>query len=572
MDRSHRLHQRRRNGIRDPVSPHRFRHARWVFGISMLVMGACGIVYEYALGALGNNLIGSSHEQIFVIIGIMMFSMGVGAALQTTIRVNLILTFLGLELALGIVGGSSTLLIYLSYVYTTSYLFLTYVIAVIIGIGIGLEIPLIIRINADYAKDLRTNLSQILFMDYVGALFGALLFTYVLLTTLSLGETAIVVGLANTALAIFGIAYFWPLLGRARVWLLSVSVVWAGALVVAIDRADGWVAKLEQRTFADPIVHSETTRYQHLVMTRRGDDLRLYINGHLQFSARDEFIYHELLTHVPMMAARERRRVLILGGGDGLALREVLRYPETQHVTLVDLDPAIIRMARTKPELVTLNGGAFTDARVHTSLAGGISSGGREKVVRPSVLSRAYLTDKHYTLAEVDVLTIDADQFVQHVDSKFDVVLIDLPDPKSIELAKLYSVGFYGALGKLLAPGGVVAVQSTSPQRAKDVYLSIGLTLGRAGFQRLPYHDYLPSFGDWGWWLAWRHDEAPEAMRTRLAEQRGLQHELKYLTDDKLAAVFAFGRGQLEPRPGLLPNTKLQPVLIRYYRRGFERS
>ena len=115
-------------------------------------------------------------------------------------------------------------------------------------------------------------------------------------------------------------------------------------------------------------------------------------------------------------------------------------------------------------------------------------------------------------------------------------------------------------------------MQSTSPQRAKDVYLSIGLTLGRAGFQRLPYHDYLPSFGDWGWWLAWRHDEAPEAMRGRLAEQPGLQHELKYLTDDKLAAVFAFGRGQLEPRPGLLPNTKLQPVLIRYYRRGFERS
>ena len=205
----------------------------------------------------------------------MMFSMGVGAALQTTIRANLILTFLGLELALGIVGGSSTLLIYLSYVYTTSYLFLTHVIAVIIGIGIGLEIPLIIRINADYAKDLRTNLSQILFMDYVGALFGALLFTYVLLTTLSLGETAIVVGLANTALATFGIAYFWPLLGRARVWLLSASVVWAGALIVAMDRADGWVAKLEQRTFADPIVHSETTRYQHLVMTRRGDDLRL---------------------------------------------------------------------------------------------------------------------------------------------------------------------------------------------------------------------------------------------------------------------------------------------------------
>jgi spermidine synthase len=540
--------------------------------MSMLVMGACGIAYEYALGALGNNLIGSSHEQIFVIIGIMMFAMGVGAALQTVIRANLLLTFLGLELALGIVGGSSTLIIYVSYIYTTSYLLLTYVFAISIGIGIGLEIPLIIRINADYAKDLRTNLSQILFMDYVGALLGALLFTYVLLTTLSLGQIALVVGLANTVIAILGITYFWPLLGKARIVLMAVSCLWACGLVAALDHVDGWTATLEQRTFADPIVHSETTRYQHLVLTSRDDDLRLYINGHLQFSSRDEFIYHELLTHVPMAAARHRRRVLILGGGDGLALREVLRYPETQHVTLVDLDPAIIRMARTNSQLLTLNNHAFADARVHTSLASGVGSGARRDVARPSILSREYLTDRQYKLAEVDVLTIDADQFVKHVDTNFDVVLIDLPDPKSLELAKLYSVGFYAALRRLIAPGGVLAVQASSPQRAKDVFLGIGLTLAEAKFRLLPYHDYLPSFGDWGWWLAWKHEETPSSIRSRLGLQSALSVELKYLTPEKLAAVFAFGRNQLKPRLGLLPNTKLRPVLIRYYQRGFESS
>ena len=535
----------------------------------MLLLGACGIVYEYALGALGNNLIGSSHEQIFIIIGIMMFSMGLGAALQSHIQNNLLMAFLLLELALGVVGGSSTLLIYTSYVYSTSYLLFTYVFAVLIGVGIGLEIPLLIRINADYALDLRTNLSQTLFLDYVGALVGALAFTYLLLTNLSLASIAIVVGMVNTCLALFGLVYFRPLLQRYRDAALVGACLWLLGLSCALFLADDWVATLEQRTFADPIIHSETSPYQHLVLTKRGAELRLFINGHLQFSSKDEDIYHELLVHMPLHVAAKRERVLILGGGDGLALRDVLKYRDVKEVLLVDLDPAIVRLASTQSDLVGLNQGALLDARVSATIGEGIAKGERVAVTRPSILNRALLDRGEYQLADVHVLTVDADRFIQKATGLFDVVLLDLPDPKSIELAKLYSIGFYRALRHRLTPHGVIAIQSTSPRRAKDVFLAIGKTLRAAGWTTLPYHDFLPSFGDWGWWLAWTHDVSPEHMRSRFSALTQFDVDMQYLTLERAAAVFAFGRGELEARPGLLANSKLRPVLIDYYKKGF---
>ncbi len=548
---------------------HRFRFARTVLALSMLIMGACGIIYEYALGVLGNNLIGSSHEQIFVIIGIMMFAMGLGAVIQRNISHDLVDRFLLFELLLGVLGGVSTMTIYATFVYSTSYTVVMYGFAVVVGILIGLEIPLLIRINAEYAKSLRTNLSDILCMDYVGSLVGALVFTYILLTRLSVGRIALVLGCVNTLLALGGLFYFWPLVRRPRPLALACATSLMGLLFCLVN-IDAWTATLEQRAFEDPIVHSQTTKYQHLVLTKRGSRLRMYINGHQQFCSDDEVIYHEMLVHVPMAVAPSRKNLLILGGGDGLALREVLRYGDVRKITLVDIDPEVVRLASEHPDLIRMNRAAFHDARVHTRTAQGISPGETITVTAATKLARQLLDQREYRLADVHVITVDADLFVRDLGESYDVVIVDLPDPKTVELAKLYSVDFYRALAQRLTPHAVVSIQSTSPYRAKEVFLCIGKTLRAAGFRVLPYQDHLPSFGDWGWYLAWRAPIKEQEMRRRLSNLSQIPVHTHYVTPEAIGAAFVFGKDRLHTDEDLLPNTKLRPAIIHYYTLGFQ--
>ncbi len=347
----------------DRDASRRVRWAHLALAFSMLVTGACGMIYEYTLGVLGNNLMGSSQQQIFLIIGLMMFAMGVGASLQQRLGGNLIDRFLFIELLLGVLGGVSTFVIFTAFALTSSFHVVMYSFALSIGLLIGFEVPLLIRINAEYDRSLKRNLSWILSMDYVGSLGGALLFVYYFLTRYSVERISLTLGFINILLAAAGLIYFWPMVRRKALLAAGCGLGLAG-LGVILWASDDWMVRLEQRCFEDPIVHSETTRYQHLVLTQQRQRTRLFIDGHLQFSSDDERIYHELLVHVPMRAAPRRQRVLILGGGDGLALREVLRYGDVAEVTLVDIDEGMIRLASEHPEMIRLNQAAFHDARV----------------------------------------------------------------------------------------------------------------------------------------------------------------------------------------------------------------
>jgi spermidine synthase len=549
------------------ATPARFRQARFVLAGSMLVMGACGIIYEYALSVLGNNLMGSSHEQLFVIIGIMMFAMGLGATLQKHLLKDLLDKFLWIELALGLLGGISTLVIFVTFAYTASYHVVMYGFALIIGGLIGLEIPMLIRINETYADSLRTNLSQILCMDYIGSLLGALLFAYVLLSHVSLGRIALALGLVNTCLALIGLVYFWPLVRRRQA--LAVAILGtAAALAVGFVQADRWVASVEQRCYEDPIVHRETSVYQHVVLTQRGDRLRMYINGHLQFSSKDEAIYHELLVHTPLAVAPQRSRVLILGGGDGLALREVLKYPDVSHVTLVDIDPAVTRLAATQPDLVELNEAALYDARVTRMTGAGLTPGEKIRIRVPTKLREELLERRSYDVAGVRVVHVDADLFVRQIHETYDIAILDFPDPSTIELAKLFSVEFYRALASRLTPDGVLSVQASSPQAAREAYACIGRTLETAGFAALPYHAHVPSFGHWGWYLA-----APrlstDALAARLNALDAIAVSTRHITPDVVRAAFVFGLDWDPAQVDVEPNRKLRPVLVQYYQRGW---
>jgi spermidine synthase len=551
----------------DKAESFRLRFAHIVLALSMLVTGACGMIYEYTLGILGNNLMGSSREQIFVIIGLMMFAMGIGAALQQRLGRHLLDKFLGIEILLGFLGGVSTLVIFTTFAYTESFHLVMYTFALAIGVLIGFEVPLLIRINAEYKRRLETNLSSILSMDYVGSLLGALLFVYVFLARFSVERISLLLGLVNTLLALVGIIYFWPFVHR-KYALMGAS--WLSLIVLfAVGwKSEGWMVRLEQRCFADPIVHTETTKYQHVVLTQRRQRTRLYIDGHLQFSSEDEKIYHELLVHVPMRVALQRENILVLGGGDGLALREVLRYGDVQNVTLVDIDPGMIRLASENPEMIRLNRAAFHDARVTTRISDGIESG--EKVTLTARGHADVSRDgREYSLASVHVYTIDADLFLRKVNEQYDVVIIDFPDPRSVELAKLYSVEFFRAVRQHLSPGGAVAVQSTSPIRAQLVFSCIGETLAAAGFQRLPYHDHVPSFGEWGWHLAWSGEPSDVEMRAQLAKRDRLPVPTDYVTPEVINAAFVFGKNVLHTNEEIHANTKLRPIVLAYYERGF---
>ena len=560
----------------DPESP-TLPRARLVLAASMFVMGVAGMLYEYALASIGNNMMGSSHEQIFVIIGLMMFAMGVGAAVQRKFTGPVLDLFIAAEIALALIGGLSCLIAYAAYGFSPSYELVLYALALVIGLLVGLEVPLLIRINETYASALRSNLGDILSMDYVGSLAGALLFAYVLLAKVPLPQIALAAGAVSILVAAFGLWYFRKLVRRPRA-LWTACVLAAACVVTAWLNADRWVVAIEQRTFEDPIVFRETSVYQHVILTERNDHLRMYINGHLQFSSRDEAIYHELLVHAPMALAQRRERVLILGGGDGLALREVLEHPEAREVVLVDIDPVVTRLAATHPRLVDANRAAFADARVSTLEPAGITPGEPVTVTRPSSLAAEYWSDRDYELAEVRVVHVDADLFLRDLDDqRFDVVIVDFPDPKSVALAKLYSVNFYKRLARRLAPGGVISVQSSSPWHAPLVFACIGRTLDAAGFAALPYHHNVPSFGDWGFHLAWNPADPASppdaaAMTARVRALNAFAAPSDTVTPAVLAAALEFPDNWVDLKGETVrPNTQMRPVLVEYHRRSWRK-
>jgi spermidine synthase len=278
----------------------------------------------------------------------------------------------------------------------------------------------------------------------------------------------------------------------------------------------------EEGMYADPIILAKDTRYQRIVLTSWKDDLRLYLNGHLQFASRDEYRYHEALVHPGLSAATARGRVLVLGGGDGLAVREILRYPDVQQITLVDLDEGMTALFQQHPRLTGLNAGSLTDRRVQ-------------------------------------VVNADAFTWLDSSAVQFDFVVVDFPDPSNYHVGKLYTSAFYRLVKQHIAPGGFLVVQSTSPMFARQSFWSIVTTLESAGLRTWPYHVYVPSFGEWGFVIAGLSSYAPPAT---------LPNGLRYLTASTVPALFDFPADM--QRVPALANRLNDQVLVRYYEHEFD--
>lgn len=499
--------------------------------LSVFIVGACTIVYELLVGAISTYFLGDSVKQFALTIGLTMFGMGLGTSLSKMVHKELFTAFLWIELALALVGGLSVPLLYGAFlVMPEQYWAAMALLVLVLGALIGLEIPLLTRLMERHAP-LRVNIANVLSLDYLGALATTLLFPFLLLPCVGLFKSAVLTGLLNWL--VFAVN-FWglPQTGISRrtrhgLTLTSVLVglLLLGVLTGATPLMRGW----ERQAYDDRILFSKQTRYQKLVVTRHKDDVRLFIDGNLQFSTIDEYRYHEPLVHLPMALNPKARDVLILGGGDGLAARELLKHPGVQHITLVDLDPEMLRLFRKNPLLTRLNANSLNHPRVH-------------------------------------LLAQDAFQFLEKTQHRYDIILADLPDPNNTSLARLYSREFFQSARRALRwPGGVFLTQATSPLYATEAFWSIHRTLQAAGFAHVtPLHTYVPTFGAWGFQLATLKPLPPTS-----AWAAHLKPGLKFLTPAQLPALQAFPP-DLRPRRPVEPSTIDHPQILTYYLDGWK--
>jgi len=483
--------------------------------VSVLLIAACGLVYELVAGALASYLLGDSVTQFSTVIGTYLFAMGVGSGLSRFVVRGVATRFVLVELMVGLVGGYSSTILFLAFGFTDSFRLVLYLLVFVIGVLVGLEIPLLMRILRE-RFDFKDVVAHVLTFDYLGALGASLLFPLVLVPHLGLVRAALLFGLINAVVALWTTVLLRDLLARRRL-LQALSVGVMAALAGGWIAADRTLALGETTLYADDVILAKNTPYQRIVLTAWKDDLRLFLNSHLQFSSRDEYRYHEALVHPGLASMPDVRRVLILGGGDGLALRETLRYPQVEHVTLVDLDPAMTLLFSTHPELVRLNHGAFADPRVR-------------------------------------VVNADAFVWLDQTTEAFDFAVVDFPDPSNFSIGKLYTTAFYRELTRHLGPEGRFVVQSTSPLFARQSFWCIVATLEASGLTAAPYHVYVPSFGEWGFVLAGR-----QAFQAPASIPLGL----RYLTAAEVPALFMFPLDMR--RVPVEPNHLNTQALVRYY-------
>ncbi len=433
---------------------------------SVFVIASCGLAYELIAGALSSYLLGDSVMQFSTVIGTYLFAMGVGSWLSKYITRDLIGRFIQIELMVGLLGGFSAVGLFLVFTWLAGpFKLLLYLVVFAVGALVGLEIPLVMRI-LERELAFKELVSQVLTFDYLGALAVSILFPLILAPHLGMVRTGLLFGLLNVAVALWALHLFHQQLpARRGLALQSWSVF--GLLLAGFAGAGQLTTLAETHLYADEIVYSAKTPYQQIVVTRWRDDLRLFLNNNLQFSSHDEYRYHEALVHPGLGSLPGARRVLVLGGGDGLAVREVLKYPNVESVTLVDLDPAMTELFSTAPPLVELNAGALKDERVQ-------------------------------------IVNADALQWLEASQEYFDFIVVDFPDPANFALGKLYTSAFYRLLEKRLSAQGLIVVQSTSPLYARQSFWCVVTTLEDVGFKTAPYHALVPSFGEWGYILAGR--------------------------------------------------------------------
>jgi len=487
---------------------------------SIMIVALCGIVYELIIGTVSSYLLGNSVYQFSLTIGFFMFAMGVGSYVSRYIGGRLIETFIHVEMALALIGGLCSIALFIMFPFAP-WLYRCAMFAFIFSIGflVGLEIPLLTRVLAA-RRGTRKSIADVMSLDYIGALIGSVAFPLLLLPSLGLITASFAIGLINIAVALVNVIWLREYLESPKKTLMAVVTIFV-ALVTLTLMASRITSYAQNHLYFDQIVWEKQSPYQSLVVTNDWPkrDLRLFIDGHLQFSELDEHRYHEALVH-PVMSMGESapRSVLVLGGGDGLAVREILKYDTVDRIDLVDLDPAMTDLGKDFAPLRRMNEGSLHSDKVH-------------------------------------LYNADAFVFIKSADRKYDRVIIDFPDPHNEAISKLYSVEFYKMLSNHLTPDAVIVSQSSSPFFARATYWSISETMAAIFPKTTSYTIPIPSFGIWGFNMA--HMSESDRMRPMLSD-------LSFISDEVFSAAQVFGR-DIE-RPGnLTANSIFEPTLYHTY-------
>ncbi len=469
---------------------------------SVFVVAACGLVYELTAGALASYLLGDSILQFSTIIGAYLFAMGLGSYVSRYIEHNLASHFLRIELFVGVIGGLMPAALFMLHAHLSASAALIfrlplYGLVMLIGILVGLEIPLVMRLlKKQYAlKDL---VSQVLTFDYLGALLVSIAFPLIFVPQLGLIRTGLFFGLLNVGVALWTLWLFKDQLQRLRahVWACIACIALLAAAFAGAEKITTWT---EDKFYHEQVIFSTSSPYQRIVITQSRGDVRLFLNGNLQFASRDEYRYHESLVHPAMSAHAAPRRVAVLGGGDGMAVREILKYPSVESVTLVELDANMTRLFSEQPLLRKLNADSLLSPKARI---------------------------------------VNADAFAwlesaQNANEVFDVIIVDFPDPTNFSLGKLYSTAFYTLLDQHLSATGYSVIQTTSPLIARRSFWTVTQTLEAVNLRTAPYHAHVPSFGEWGYIIASRR---PYVMPHSLPEG------LRFLDIKSLPLLFDFPR------------------------------
>lgn len=483
--------------------------------LTVLVVATCGLVYEFLFGTLSSYLLGNGITQFSIVIGVYLSALGLGGWLSRYVQREVARRFLEVELTAALLGGLSTPVLFACFARPAAFLAALYSLVVVQATLVGLEVPLLLRILRRRVQ-FRDLVSRALAFDYLGSLTAGVLFTLVLLPTLGLVRTGVVFGFLNALVALAGTWIFASMLGPARDLRFKAAAVMA-ALTVVFAFSERLTRAAETLLFADPVVYAKQTRFQRIVLTAGRGAFHLYLDGNLQFASSDEYRYHEALVHPVFSLVPRRDNVLILGGGDGLAAREVLRYADVQHVTMVDIDPAMTDLAAHHPVFVGLNEKSMADPRL--------------RVVNDDAM--AWLTEGSH---------------------RFDVAIVDFPDPNNFTLGKLYTTRFYRLLMERMQPDAAIVVQATSPLIARQSYWCVVHTLEAAGLRTLPYHALVPSFGEWGYVIG---------SRAALQVPQHVMSGLRYLDDSNVATLFRFAPDMDRIPVGV--NRLNNQVLVRYY-------
>jgi spermidine synthase len=500
---------------------------------AVFVIAVCGLVYELIAASLSSYLLGGSITQFSIVIGVFLTAMGLGSYLTRFVNENLIDVFIAVQLGIGVSGGLSAAILMITFAAFPAYLPVLVGVLTVCGTLVGMEVPLLIRILRSQ-EALRLTVSNVLALDYIGALFASCAFPIVLVPYLGLLRTSFLFGLINVGVAAVALRVMGAML-HARQRLTIFAIVSACILTGGMVGSGTFTSFTENLLYQDDIILARQTPYQRIVVTRWHDDIRLFIDGHLQFSSVDEHRYHEALVHPAMSASPGGKRALILGGGDGMAARELLKYAEIESIDLVDLDAEMIRLFQERPFLAALSDDALSNPKVRVHIE-------------------------------------DAGKFLEHSSEVWDLVFLDLPDPNNLSLSRLYTKSFYKLLAQHLSAQGIAVTQATSPFYAPEAFWCVARTWaeapigpeGNAQFNVYPYHVYVPSFGDWGFVMATRRAISPRG----LSLPPGIH--FKFLTDETLPTLFTFPK-DMSSKPDIQANRLDDQALVKYYRAGWKR-